>query len=140
MTTEQKDIIKNNWQKVSALDDAAVGSLFYNKLFELAPHVRGLFSRSVPEQSKKLMAMLHYMVRNIDKPGELSETISALAQRHVKYKVEAYQYAVVGTALFWTLSRGLGTDWNSDAEEAWVAFYSIASQAMIGVHERAIAA
>ncbi len=135
MTIEQKTIITANWKKVATLDDKLVGSLFYNKLFQLAPEVRTLFSSSVPEQSKKLMAMLHYMVRHINQPDEVSATLSALASRHVKYKVKPYQYAVVGNALLWTLSQGLGSDWNEAAEDAWAAFYTHVSRAMKAVHE-----
>lgn len=134
MTTVQKNIIKHTWQLVARLDDKAVGALFYDRLFYLAPEVRALFLSPVPEQSKKLVAMLHYMVRRMDHPDEISDTIAALAARHARYKVKAYQYAIVGNALLWTLAQGLGEAWNEEAEEAWATFYTQVAERMAGTY------
>lgn len=134
MTTVQKHIVKHTWQLVAKLDDKAVGTLFYDRLFYIAPEVRTLFLSPVPEQSKKLVAMLNYMVRHIDQPDEISTTVAALAKRHAGYKVKAYQYAIVGNALLWTLEQGLGDVWNEDVEEAWATFYTGVAECMTGAY------
>lgn len=124
MTTQQTEIILNTWAAVSKINDETVGTLFYNRLFEIAPELRSLFRAPVPEQSKKLMAMLHYLIRNLDKPDEISLSLSNLAQRHVNYNVKAEHYNIVGSALIWTLEQGLGDLWNDAAQEAWIGLYS----------------
>lgn len=135
MTTEQKNIIKNTWLKIATLDDKVVGALFYDRLFSIAPEVRPLFLNPVPEQSKKLMVMLHFMVRNVDQPNEISTTISALAKRHDGYSVKPYHYAIAGNALLWTLEQGLGTVWSDEVKEAWAVFYTQVSETMISVQQ-----
>ena len=61
MTTTTIDLVKNSWALVAKIDMETVGGLFYNKLFEIAPEVKPMFTRSaMPEQSKKLLGMLSY--------------------------------------------------------------------------------
>ena len=52
MTTKQIGLIRSSWSLVAAIDPQAVGSLFYNHLFEIAPEVKPMFRGSMPEQSK----------------------------------------------------------------------------------------
>lgn len=131
MTKQQINIIRSNWQ-LAAPNADIVGGLFYKRLFEIAPEVKPMFSRTpVPEQSKKLMAMLGYIISRLDRLEDIVSEIAALAQRHVKYGVEPYHYVVVGEVLLWTLEQGLGDAWNNEAEEAWSTCYSILCSAMV---------
>ena len=63
--------------------------------------------------------------------GELTDEIISLAKRHVNYGVQAVHYEWVGSALLWTLEKGLGKDWNKQTEDAWIECYSILSTTMI---------
>ena len=56
---------------------------------------------------------------------------SELAKRHVAYGAKADHYRVVGTALLWTLERGLGEGWTSPVADAWRAAYGTLSGYMI---------
>lgn len=134
MTSRQKELIKTTWQQIDRMSDKLVGGLFYDRLFSIAPEVRSLFLTPVPEQSKKLMLMLRYTTRSIDQPEELNATLSKLAQRHTGYRVQRYQYMVVGNALLWTLEKCLGDLWSDEAEEAWASYYRFLSEAMTGSH------
>jgi hemoglobin-like flavoprotein len=132
MTTKQIGLIKSSWSLVAAIDPQIVGSLFYNRLFEIAPEVRPLFSRtSVPEQSKKLLAMLSYVISKLDNLEGIIEEVVKLAQRHAGYGVREEHYTEVGGALLWTLQKGLGEQWNEELKEAWTACYVTLSSAMI---------
>lgn len=131
MTNEQTQIILDTWAAVSKIDDETVGNLFYNRLFEIAPGVRPMFRSPMPEQSKKLMAMLHYLIRNLDKPEEISNGLTNLAKRHANYHVQEEHYNIVGAALLWTLEQGLGAMWNDAAKEAWVCLYTQVAGIMI---------
>src|SRR5262245_1500021 len=111
LTPEQIQIVKTTWAMVVPIADVA-GQLFYNRLFEIAPETKLLFTRtSIPEQSKKLLAMLNYVITKLDKLDTLLDEISALAQRHVHYGVKAEHYDKVGEALLWTLAQGLQNAW-----------------------------
>ena len=131
MTNQQIEAVKNSWEKVAGLDPVVVGGLFYNRLFEAAPQVKPMFNASVPEQSRKLISMIGYVINKLDSLDEIKSEVGKLASRHVKYGVKDEHYAVVGQALLWTLAKGLGQDWTGDLEQAWVRCYTILSEAMI---------
>lgn len=122
MTFHQVQLVKDSYQRVAGLPAEAVGQLFYGRLFAIAPEVRPLFSRtSMPEQSKKLLATLTYVVTRLDRLDSVVTDVEVLARRHVHYGVQEHHYALVGQALLWTLEQGLGEAWTPDVKDAWVA-------------------
>ena len=114
------------------MDMETVGGLFYNRLFEIAPEVKFMFSKTaMPEQSKKLLTMLSYVIAKLDKLEDIIDEVAKLAQRHEGYGVKADHYTAVGTALLFTLEQGLGTQWNKELRAAWTEVYTVLSEAMI---------
>jgi len=89
----------------------------------------------VPEQSKKLLAMINYVISKLDKLGDILDEVAKLAKRHVSYGVKPDHYTIVGEALLWTLEKGLGDNWNSEVKEAWSNCYQVLSSAMINASE-----
>jgi nitric oxide dioxygenase len=83
------------------------------------------------EQRKKLMATLAVVVNGLSNLESILPAASALAQRHVAYGAKAEHYPVVGTALLWTLEKGLGEAWTPDVADAWTAAYGTLSGYMI---------
>ncbi|GAB3558132.1 globin family protein [Spirosoma fluminis] len=132
MTPHQTQLVQKTFEMVAALPAETVGSLFYNRLFAIAPEVRPLFSRTtMPEQSRKLLTMLAYVVARLDKPDSLVADLTQLAQRHVRYGVQDRHYDLVGEALLWTLEQGLGKFWTEETKNAWVACYTLLATIMI---------
>lgn len=132
MTPQQIDLIKQSWALVAIMDKETVGALFYNRLFTIMPEVKPMFSRTpIPEQSKKLLTMLSYVINKLDKLEDIMDEVKKLAERHVKYGVKDEHYAAVGAALLWTLQAGLGTGWTQNLNEAWTDCYALLSGAMI---------
>lgn len=131
MTQKQIELVKSTWSLAAALDPVVVGGLFYNRLFEIAPQVKPMFHTPVPEQSKKLLSMVNYVIVKLDRLDEILDEVSKLAQRHTTYGVKAEHYAIVGQALLWTLEQGLGENWNVEVKQAWIECYTILSNAMI---------
>lgn len=131
MTTKQIGLIKSSWSLVAAIDPQTVGSLFYNRLFEIAPEVKPMFRGPMPEQSKKLLAMLAYVINKLDRLENIIDEVAKLAQRHAAYGVKDEHYAVVGEALLWTLEKGLGDEWNEELKQAWIVCYVTLSTAML---------
>lgn len=130
MNAQQIQLVKETWGFVIVKSDEA-GELFYSRLFEVAPGVRHLFKGEVKEQSRKLMSMVTYVIAKLDKLDTILAEIKSLAQRHNKYGAKKEHYAVVGECLIYTLKTGLGDRWNAQVEGAWLAVYSILSNAMI---------
>ena len=131
MTQNQIQLVKSSWSLVAAMDPVDVGNLFYGRLFTIAPQLRPMFRGPIDEQSKTLIAMIHYVIIKLDKLDSILSEVGKLAQRHKSYGVEAGHYALVGDALIWTLQKGLAENWSEEVEEAWLACYAILSQAMI---------
>jgi len=58
MQQEQKEIVQQTWKQLVPIADTAA-TLFYQRLFEIDPSTRPLFSGTdMPEQRRKLMQMI----------------------------------------------------------------------------------
>jgi nitric oxide dioxygenase len=122
--------VQQSFAKVAPVSETAA-VLFYDRLFEVAPTVRAMFPADMTEQRKKLMAMLAAVVNGLANLDSILPAASALAKRHVAYGARPEHYPVVGSALLWTLEKGLGEAWTSDVKEAWTAAYGTLSGYMI---------
>ena len=131
MNSKQISLVKGTWHLVEQLDSQTVGSLFYSRLLDENPELRPLFRTPVPEQSKKLITMISYVIHRLDRLDTVIEDVKKLALRHVQYGVKENYYAMVGAALLWTLEKGLSDLWNQEIQEAWVACYTLLSSAMM---------
>ncbi|RYY59872.1 MAG: hemoglobin [Chitinophagaceae bacterium] len=132
MTQQQITLVQNSWGLVSTIDQVTVGSIFYTRLFETMPEVRPMFIRSsIPEQSKKLMTMLSYVITRLDRLDNIIEEVRKMARRHTHYGVQDHHYDAVGNALLFTLQKGLGNEWNPDLSEAWTSIYQALANAMM---------
>lgn len=130
MTPEQVNLVQQSFAKVAPISETAA-VLFYDRLFEIAPTVRAMFPADMTEQRKKLMAMLAAVVNGLANLEAILPAASALAKRHLTYGARAEHYPVVGSALLWTLEKGLGEAWTPELAEAWTAAYGTLSGYMI---------
>jgi hemoglobin-like flavoprotein len=129
MNNMQKVLIQASFQKVLPIADAAA-ELFYGRLFELDPSLRPMFRGDMTQQGKKLMATLKVVVMGLDRLDQLIPAVEALARRHVGYGVKDEHYETVGTALIWTLQKGLGDSFTPSVATAWVAAYGLVAGVM----------
>jgi nitric oxide dioxygenase len=130
MTPDQVALVQQSFIKVAPISEQAA-VLFYDRLFEIAPQVRAMFPSEMKEQRKKLMTTLAVVVNGLGNIESVLPAASALAKRHVTYGARAEHYPVVGTALLWTLEKGLGDAWTPEVASAWTAAYGTLSGFMI---------
>ena len=130
MTPDQVKAIQESFAKVVPISQQAA-AMFYGRLFEIAPAVKPLFRGDLEEQGRKLMAMLGAVVNGLGNLETILPAASALAKRHVDYGVKAHDYEPVGTALLWTLERGLGPYWTPELKAAWTEAYTVLADFMI---------
>ncbi|MFC5068343.1 globin family protein [Flaviflagellibacter deserti] len=116
-------LVQESFRKVAPISDVAA-DLFYGRLFEAAPHLRGLFPEDMSEQKRKLMMMLATAVNGLTKLETIAPAVAALAVRHNDYGVKPEHYEPVGASLIWTLEQGLGDGFTPDVREAWVETYT----------------
>jgi len=129
VTPEQIKIIKLTFSQAVTNKDA-VGRMFYDRLFAVAPEARALFKGDIDDQSRKLMDTLALAVGMLRDMPTLIPTLETLAVRHVAYGVKDEHYDLVGQVLLWTLEQGLGPAFTSDAKAAWTALYGTVAGVM----------
>jgi hemoglobin-like flavoprotein len=129
ITSDDIRRVRESFALVVPIKEAAA-DLFYNRLFEIAPPVRGLFPDDLREQKRKLMAMLATAVAGLHNLDKLVPAVKDLGARHVGYGAKAEHYAVVGEALLWTLESGLGEAFTPDVRQAWTKVYNTLAAVM----------
>lgn len=130
MTPRQIELVQDSFAKVAPIAEQAA-ALFYARLFELAPSVRPLFKGDMPEQGRKLMAMLATVVNGLTRLDTIVPAAQKLAARHVAYGAKVEHYPVVGAALVDTLAKGLGDDFTPEVRAAWIEAYTLLSGVMV---------
>jgi nitric oxide dioxygenase len=130
MEISQIAVVQETFKQVLPIRETAA-DLFYNRLFELEPATRVLFTGDMKEQGVKLMAALAVVVAGLTAIETIVPTVQDLAVRHVGYGVEDKYYETVGEALIWTLEQGLGDAFTDEAREAWLAAYTTLAGVMI---------
>ena len=124
------ELVQSTFAKVAPIADQAA-TMFYARLFEIAPEVRPLFKADLTEQGAKLMQMIGTAVASLTNLDALVPVAQDLAKRHIDYGVTKEHYAMVGEALIWTLEQGLGDAFTADVKQAWVDVYGLLSSVMI---------
>jgi hemoglobin-like flavoprotein len=89
-----------------------------------------MFRGDMAEQRKKLMQMLTAAVKGLDRLDQLVPVVHELGRRHGGYGVTDAHYDTVGTALLWTLEKGLGSAFTPEVEEAWATVYGVLARTM----------
>ncbi len=132
LTERQVELIRTSWANVVPVQDMA-STVFYGRLFRIAPEVRPMFPDDMRSQRMKLMKTLGTVVDALDDLDALMPAIRDLAINHVGYGVEAAHYGKVGEALMWTFERLLGPRFDDETRAAWVAAYGALTDAIIEV-------
>ena len=135
MTPDQIQLVRSSFALVLPIAPTAA-DLFYSKLFEADPSLRFLFKGNMSEQGAKLMQMIGAAVGLLDKPDTLLPVLRHLGARHGGYGVAPSHYDTVGAALLDTLAQGLGSAFDDNTREAWVAMYGIVASTMIAAAEQ----
>ena len=123
-------LVQDSFEKVAPIADTAA-DLFYGRLFELDPSLRGMFAHADMDRQKQvLMQMISHAVHSLDNLAHLVPVIRKLGQRHSIYGVEPSHYDTVGSALLWTLQQGLGDEFTPEVAHAWSTAYGVLAGAM----------
>lgn len=122
-------LVQDSFAKVAPIADTAA-ELFYGRLFELDPALKPLFKGDMKEQGAKLMKMIGLAVNGLRDLDGLLPAVRNLGVRHIGYGVEDSHYSTVGTALLWTLDKGLGDDFTDDVKAAWTEVYTVLADVM----------
>jgi nitric oxide dioxygenase len=107
-------------------------SLFYPRLFEIAPDTRPMFSDDIIGQTEKTIFAFGAVVAQIHQLEAVDSLAIDLARRHLAYGVKAHHYPQVGKAVISILAEVLGEEnFTPEMETAWVKAYAEISDSMI---------
>jgi nitric oxide dioxygenase len=130
LSPHQKWLVRESFESVSEYSDAVV-LLFYGRLFELAPQVRGMFKIEIREQAGKLLNMLTSLVDALDRFDELRPQLAELGRKHAGYNVQPEHYQVLVTALTWAFGQALGLEFGRETRTAWEQLLIAVSAVML---------
>lgn len=130
MNSHQIQLVRTSFAKVLPIK-AQAAVMFYDRLFEVAPQVRGMFPDDVTAQGAKLMSAIGFVVAGLDRLESIIPQVQELGRKHAGYGVQDEHYAIVGDCLIWTLQLGLGPAFTPDVREAWIEAYGMLAEAMI---------
>ncbi len=130
LTSKQKHLVRESFASIQEYSDSVV-TLFYGRLFELAPQVRSLFKIEIRAQSAKLMETLTSLVDALDRFEELRGPLIEMGRRHVGYRVEPAHYEVLVVALTWAFAQALGVEFDRQTRSAWEQLLKEVSGVMI---------
>jgi len=139
LTPTQKTLVQESFAKVAPIADAAA-VLFYGRLFEIDPSLQRMFRGDMAEQRRKLMQMLVGAVKGLDHLDRLVPIVQDLGRRHAAYGVMDAHYDTVGSALLWTLEKGLGDAFTPEVKDAWAAVYGLLATTMKDAAREALVA
>ena len=134
MKLKQIMLVQSTWELVHPNSETAA-QLFYNKLFELDPSLRGLFRSDIAEQGQRFIQMIGIAVRGLDQASVLLPILRTLGRRHAVYGVQTRHYDIVGEAMMWMLKSGLSERFTPEVEAAWSAAYQLVARTMLSASE-----
>ena len=109
----------------------AIASTFYRRLFERAPHLRGMFPQDMSAQERKLIDSLAMVVQFIREPAKVMSNLRQLGERHAKYGAKAEHYPIVCAMLVQAMGEESGPTWSSQLAQEWAQALELVSQTMM---------
>ena len=117
----QDQLIRDSFEVVHEMPEA-IAMLFYGRLFNLDPSLRGMFKVDMKTQSKKLMDTLRSVVDSLEHFDRMRPALRELGRKYaVEYGVKPEHYKLVMDALLWAFAQALQPHFYSETKAAWKA-------------------
>ena len=135
LTDQQRQLVTESFARLVPISSEAT-TVFYNRLWEIAPETRALFSTTdMSQQGIKLMQTLGMSVRALHDMSEIAPLLHELGARHIGYGVTRAQYSLVETALLAMIEHCLGADFTPEVREAWIAAYALIAEMTLRAYD-----
>ena len=123
-------LVQDSFRKIARIAPQAA-ALYYARLFELDPTLREFFGGDMHEQGRELMARVATAVASLGRLDPPAPAASTLGGRPAADPLHAEHSATMGTALLWTLEKGLGGEFTPAVRAAWAHTCTILGDTMI---------
>jgi len=122
VTRDQIALVKESFDALRPIP-RGVGRAFYERLFELDPSLRALFTGDLDAQGSMFVSALGLAVASLDDQTTGERPLRDLGQRHAAYGITDAHFATFREALVATLRSRLGAAFTEAHAAAWrVAF------------------
>jgi hemoglobin-like flavoprotein len=140
MTPSQLRLLQGSYSKVEPVAEQ-FGTIFYERLFAIAPEMKPLFRRDIKAQQSKFMKVIGEVVQlhlramvSLPVTAQVGEAALPGAywsgKLHAAYGVRMEDFDRMKEALLWALKQILADDLTPEVQDAWIAAYDIVAQAM----------
>jgi hemoglobin-like flavoprotein len=134
ISPHQVELVKSSFELILLAGDSTIVR-FYERLFDVAPHLRELFTTDVERQARKFLQSLKLIVSSLSSIERAAPVLDRLGDRHRGYGVLPEYYDVVGAVLIETLQEILADKFTDDVKVAWVAAFQLISTIMRSSNE-----
>jgi len=131
MTKTQIELVQASWRMVATTSARTAGLLLYQQLAEIVPELEGLSRKHIEKPSRKILALVGYIVRKLHKPGSIIHEVENFSRRHVHFAVQDEQFIRAGRSLLDIIATSLGEKWTRDIEQAWLTCYITLAEAIM---------
>lgn len=129
MNTEQVQLVRDSLVEVRPLADQIAES-FYAYMFEIAPHLRRLFTGNMKTQGTMLMTSLELAVSSLDEMESILPSVQALGERHTSYGVKKEYYPYAKESFLWALEKHLKDEFTPTLKSAWAEAFDTLIEVM----------
>jgi hemoglobin-like flavoprotein len=99
-------------------------NLFYERLFDIHPLCKPLFTNGVDSIGTFLVKMISMSLNQCEDKAKFQKAMIDLAERHCERGVKAVEYGIIGDVLFYTLEITAGALYSPPVEACWKKVYS----------------
>jgi hemoglobin-like flavoprotein len=101
-------------------------NVFYERLFNVHPLCRPLFTKGIESIGSFLVQMVSMSLSMLRDNAKFKRLMAELAKRHCERGVKASEYGIIGEVLFYSLRVCLGeTVYSTSVETAWKKIFSV---------------
>ena len=129
MNVEQVQLVRDSLVAVRPLADRIAES-FYAHMFEIAPHLRKLFTGNMKTQGTMLMTSLELAVSSLDDMESILPSVQALGERHISYGVKKEYYPYAKESFLWALEKHLKEEFTPPLKKAWAEAFETLIEVM----------
>ncbi len=134
MKPHELQLVLDSLELVKPIADPIAKS-FYERLFELIPHAKKLFTGDMERQGAMLMTSLSLAVEGLSNMEDVLPAVQALGERHYSYGVKPEYYQPAVEAFLWALEQHLDDDFTPALKDAWQAAFQTLADAMLDSYD-----
>lgn len=125
-------LIRTSFQTLAADRDRLI-EMFYARAYVLDPHLRKpQLASNMLAQRMQFMLVLGDMVRQLDDPPLLAQTVTSVARQHGIYGASDSRFRTARAAFAWAVDRILETERHGDLRVAWCAALDLVEALLSG--------